>query len=246
MSALAAWFDSCQGPSHASVVQSLLRLSSRDPDDRTEYWTDDCAALGVARHVWQCSEEFEGDALVARSDRTVVISDATLYGENALHAELSAFGLTPIGEGAAPIILKAWERWGDDCASHLNGDYAFIIWDRVERRAVFCRDPVGRRALYVRVGPGPSVAAASRSRSLALGIEPLAQPNLHVVAAAASALPGGALESGYSGIVPVPAGATMSWSPKFGLRLVSQWQPPPFQVHSDETLEDAAKPQDPF
>ena len=178
--------------------------------------------------------------MVARSDRTVVISDATLYGANALAAELTAFGLPPAGQSAASVILRAWERWGDDCASHLNGDFAFIVWDRVGRRAIFCRDPVGRRALYVRSGPGPSLAASSRSRSLALGIEPLAPPNLHVVAAAASALPGGALESGYSGIVPVPAGATMSWSPKFGLQLVTQWQPPPFQVRSEESMEEAA------
>ena len=240
MSTLAAWFDSCRGPSHAAVVQSLLRLSSREQDDRTEYWTDDCAALGIARHVWQCAEEFEGDVLVARSDRTIVISDATLYGANALVAELSAFAPPPVVQNAASVILMAWERWGDDCASHLRGDFAFIVWDRVERRAVFGRDPVGRRALYVRSGPGPSLAVASSSRSLALGIEPRAQPNLHVVAAAASALPGGALESGYLGILPVPAGATMSWSPRAGLQLVSQWQPPPFQVRSHESMEEAA------
>ena len=178
--------------------------------------------------------------MVARSDRTVVVSDATLYNTNELVAELSAFGLPPVGSSAASVILGAWERWGDGCASQLNGDFAFIVWDRVERRAVFCRDLVGRRALYVRIGPGPSAAVGSRARSLALGVEPTAQPNLHVVAAAASALPGGALESGYQGIIPVPAGATMSWSARSGLQMVSQWQPPPFRARSDESMEEAA------
>jgi asparagine synthase (glutamine-hydrolysing) len=240
VSTLAAWFDTGRGPSPADVVQSLLRVSHREPDDRTEQWTDDGVALGVTRHSWQCSEEFEGSALVARSDRTVVISDATLYGTSALVAELSALGRPPGARDAASLILGAWELWGDACARHLNGDFAFIVWDRVERRAVFCRDLVGRRSLYVRPGPGPSLAAASRARAVALGVEPLAQPNLLVVAGAASALPGGALESGFAGVLPVPAGATMSWSPQSGLRLVSQWEPPPFQVRSAESMESAA------
>ena len=221
-------------------MESLLRLSPREPDDRAEYWTDDGVALAIARHDWQCSEEFEGSLLVARSERAVVISDATLYGTDALLSELSAFGLPPAGKGPAAVILRAWERWGDDCARHLRGDFAFIVWDRLERRALFSRDIVGRRVLYVRPGPGPGLVVASRARALALAVEPVAKPNLHVVAAAASALPGGSFESGYAGIRPVPAGATMSWSPKVGLQTVSQWQPPPFQVRSGESMEDAA------
>jgi asparagine synthase (glutamine-hydrolysing) len=222
-------------------VQSLLRVSSTGvDDDRTERWSDDSIALGIVRHGWQCSDEFEGSVLVARSNRAVVISDATLYGTDELVAELTANGLPPDGNAPATLILKAWERWGDDCAGHLNGDFAFIVWDRVERRAVFCRDPIGRRALYVRSGSGSTIAVASRARSLALGVEPIAQPNLHVVAAAASALPGGALESGYLGIVPVPAGATMCWSVKSGLQTVVQWEPPVFRVRSDVSLEEAA------
>jgi asparagine synthase (glutamine-hydrolysing) len=240
VSALAAWFDPRRGPPEAAVVESLLRLLPREPDDRMEYWTADGVALGIARHDWQCTEEFEGSVLVARSDRAVVISDATLYGTDSLLSELSAFGPPPPGKDPASVILRAWERWGDDCARHLRGDFAFIVWDRLERRALFCRDIVGRRALYVRSGPGSSIAVASRARALAVGVEPVARPNLHVVAAAASALPGGSLESGYAGIRPVPAGATMSWSPKLGLQTVSQWQPPPFQVRSNESMEDAA------
>lgn len=240
MSTLAAWFDSRQVAEPATVVRALLDLSDRTPNDLQERFSEDGVALGIARHDWQCTEEFEGSVLVARSERAVVISDATLYGTEALVAELSGFGLPPADRSPASLILRAWERWGDDCARYLRGDFAFIVWDRLNRRALFCRDIVGRRVLYLRSGPGQSLAVASRARALARAIEPLAPPNLHVVAAAASALPGGALESGYQGIRPVPAGATVSWNPTAGVQTVTQWEPPPFQVRSSEKMEEVA------
>ena len=37
----------------------------------------------------------------------------------------------------AALILHAYERWGDDCAAQLLGDFAFAIWDK-KRARLFC------------------------------------------------------------------------------------------------------------
>jgi asparagine synthase (glutamine-hydrolysing) len=43
----------------------------------------------------------------------------------------------------ADLVMHAYERWGDCCAEHLLGDFAFAIWDTSQRRIFCARDPVG-------------------------------------------------------------------------------------------------------
>lgn len=46
------------------------------------------------------------------------------------------------------FILKAYEKYGEDCPNHLQGDFAFFIWDR-DRRVLFgARDPLGQRVAF--------------------------------------------------------------------------------------------------
>jgi asparagine synthase (glutamine-hydrolysing) len=51
------------------------------------------------------------------------------------------------------LVLRAYDRWGEDCVSRLTGDFAFCVWDS-SRRQLFCaRDHFGVKPLYyARVG----------------------------------------------------------------------------------------------
>lgn len=46
------------------------------------------------------------------------------------------------------LVLKAYERWGADCAGHLLGDFAFALWDGKIRRLLLARDHFGIRPLF--------------------------------------------------------------------------------------------------
>jgi asparagine synthase (glutamine-hydrolysing) len=48
----------------------------------------------------------------------------------------------------ATAILLAYQLWRDECATRLSGDFAFVIWDRIGRRLLCARDPLGTRPLY--------------------------------------------------------------------------------------------------
>jgi asparagine synthase (glutamine-hydrolysing) len=53
----------------------------------------------------------------------------------------------------AEFVLRAYERWGEDCPRHLEGDFAFALWDP-RRRALFAaRDAFGVRPFYYFSGP---------------------------------------------------------------------------------------------
>ncbi len=48
----------------------------------------------------------------------------------------------------AELILKAYEKWGDDCVNHLIGDFAFAIWDDRQQRYFCARDHFGVKPFY--------------------------------------------------------------------------------------------------
>ncbi len=48
----------------------------------------------------------------------------------------------------ARLVALAYQTWGERLAEHLLGDYAFVIWDRAQRRLIGARDPHGNRQLY--------------------------------------------------------------------------------------------------
>lgn len=68
-------------------------------------------------------------------------------------------------------IAEAWERWGEECPSHLEGDFAFAIWDP-RTRTLFCaRDPFGVKPFVYAHLPGTLFAFASEPRALLANAE---------------------------------------------------------------------------
>lgn len=49
------------------------------------------------------------------------------------------------------LILKAYEKWQEDCPKHLIGDYTFVIWDQNKEKVFAARDHVGGRSLYYKL-----------------------------------------------------------------------------------------------
>lgn len=46
------------------------------------------------------------------------------------------------------VILKAYEKWGEDCVSHFRGMFAFAIWDESNQKLFCSRDRFGIKPFY--------------------------------------------------------------------------------------------------
>jgi asparagine synthase (glutamine-hydrolysing) len=67
---------------------------------------------------------------------------------------------------AGDVIAEAWRQWGADCVSHLEGDFAFAVWDPATRTLFAARDAFGVKPFLYAFLPGKLFAFASVARAL--------------------------------------------------------------------------------
>lgn len=63
------------------------------------------------------------------------------------------------------VVLHAYEEWGEDCLSRLNGQFAFAIWDGA--KLFLARDRLGEKPLYYAVRDGTFLFASEIKSLLA-------------------------------------------------------------------------------
>jgi asparagine synthase (glutamine-hydrolysing) len=66
------------------------------------------------------------------------------------------------------LVSLAFDRWGEEMCSHLQGDWALAAWDSRERRLLLARDACGNATLYYYEGKGFVAFASSLKALLAL------------------------------------------------------------------------------
>ena len=139
-------------PDGRSTLQRMTRsLQRRGPDDEGMY-LDESAALGVRRLSTIDLET--GHQPMSNEDGTVwVIHNGEIYNFRALRDRLERRGHRFRSRSDAEVIVHAYEEYGEDCASHLDGMFAFAIWDMEQRRLLLARDRMGEKPLYYYAGP---------------------------------------------------------------------------------------------
>ena len=74
-----------------------------------------------------------------------------IYNTNDLRRELIAAGYTFSTSSDTEVILTAYIHYGDEVAEHLNGIFAFAVWDSMRQRVFLCRDRFGVKPLFYAV-----------------------------------------------------------------------------------------------
>lgn len=194
--------------------------------------------LGVARHAWELPAG-EPQGVVHRGPLSIA-ADATLYYRSDLRAKLGAHGVhTEAGAGSAELILAAYEAFGAACVRHLEGDFAFVIWDGRFGRLFAARDFTGHRTLFHARAGGALLIASTIAGVLA---DPRVPRDLSMVTIATVAA-GMWLHShgtGYRAIDELPAGHTLTASRPDDTRIERYWEPPSAHMRGRESLADAS------
>jgi asparagine synthase (glutamine-hydrolysing) len=94
----------------------------------------------------------EAQPIVERD--AVLVADLRLDNREDLAATLGIADGDLATMPDSEVLLRAWRHWGDDCAEHLLGDFAFAIWDRAKGTLLLGRDHMGQRVIVYHLGEG--------------------------------------------------------------------------------------------
>jgi asparagine synthase (glutamine-hydrolysing) len=123
-----------------------------------------CCVMGVQRSVQTAAAHAD----LPRQGATVhIVADIQLHARDDLQSRLgiSPVEARPLSDEA--LVLRAYQRWGVECADLLVGDGVFALWDASAQRLICWRDAAGVRPLYYHHVPGRRLVISSDLQSIA-------------------------------------------------------------------------------
>jgi asparagine synthase (glutamine-hydrolysing) len=145
-SLVAAWGDDIQ-----TAWNEILADQYPQCDRDVSVWCDDGARCRIAAVRTRENDTSNDDIGIANA------SNCTAVFEGALAADIAPRG--------AEAAIAAYLRWGDECAAHLVGEFAFVLWDGDRRRFLVACDALGGRSLAY-FFDGQTFLASSRALAL--------------------------------------------------------------------------------
>lgn len=100
-------------------------------------------------------------------DRYTLTFNGEIYNYLELRTELEGRGFRFRTESDTEVLLAAWACHGEEMFRHLDGMFAFALWDRRDRVLVCARDRFGERPLYYQHDPGRHFVFGSEMKALA-------------------------------------------------------------------------------
>jgi asparagine synthase (glutamine-hydrolysing) len=140
------------GAAQASDLERMgATLRHRGPDGRKVALD---GPVGVGHCLMRVNQEdlFEAQPIRHRAADLTLAADCRIDNREELAGQ---FGISPAELRDLPdsaLILHAYVKWGEQCAEHLLGDFAFAIWDGAAGKLVLGRDHMGQRTIFYHQG----------------------------------------------------------------------------------------------
>lgn len=120
-------------------------LAHRGPDAEGE-WTHSNKHVGFGHKRLSVIDLESGMQPMAVESGNCIVFNGEIYNHIELRRELGT-GLFRT-KSDTEVILRAYEKWGEECLDRLRGMFAFAIWDEQERKLFCARDRFGIKPFY--------------------------------------------------------------------------------------------------
>jgi asparagine synthase (glutamine-hydrolysing) len=227
VSGIVALFRLDGAPVAQAVLDAMLDAQShRGPDARGSH-VDGSIGLGHGLLATTLEDTLVQQPLRDRRAERWLVADARLDNRDELFADGLAASRAPAQVSDAELLLEAYDRWGDACATHLVGDFAFALWDAPRRRLFCARDHLGVRQLYYH-RDARTFRCASEMQPLFA--DPSVRKRPHRVSVGLYLIDeySEREQTLYDGVLALPAGHTMVVTPE-RFRVGAYWRPDPWK-----------------
>ncbi|HEX4700780.1 MAG TPA: asparagine synthase (glutamine-hydrolyzing), partial [Pseudonocardiaceae bacterium] len=223
MCGITGWvaFDRDLTREQVTLDEMTETMACRGPDDRGT-WSARHAALGHRRlAVIDIDGGTQPMSLDTPNGPLAMVYSGETYNYTELRDELRKRGHRFRTESDTEVVLHGYLEWGASVAEHLNGMYAFAIWDARDEKLVMVRDRMGIKPFYYYPTPngvlfGSEPKAILANPLAAREIDPDGLRELFMF----SKTPGAAVWSGMREVVP----GTVVTVDHNGLREHVYWQ----------------------
>jgi asparagine synthase (glutamine-hydrolysing) len=158
-------------PDGERLRAAIEALAHRGPND-SGIFKADRVALGSTR-LSIIDIDGGSQPMTNEDGSVVVVYNGEIWNYRALRGELSARGHRFRTQSDTEVLVHGYEEWGDDVVDHLDGMFAFAVWDVTSERLLLARDRLGKKPLYVRLTEqGLAFGSDARSVFLVTGDRP--------------------------------------------------------------------------
>jgi asparagine synthase (glutamine-hydrolysing) len=122
-------------------------LEHRGPDDKGLF-IENNIGLGHRRLSILDVSAAGHQPFLSENGRYVIIYNGEIYNFKDFYPELRSNGFDIRTSSDTEVLLKLFELYGTKMLNRLNGMFAFVIWDKKERKLTAVRDRMGVKPLY--------------------------------------------------------------------------------------------------
>jgi asparagine synthase (glutamine-hydrolysing) len=134
-------------PISKEILEKMNRsIIHRGPDEDGFYLTD---TVGLASRRLSIIDLIGGKQPITNEDQTLwIVFNGEIYNYRELRGYLEKHGHRFQTQSDTETILHLYEEFGTECVQHLDGIFAFAIWNDKTNELVLARDRMGIKPMY--------------------------------------------------------------------------------------------------
>lgn len=171
MCGIFAWWSAVAVPQGAHrSLQAVTALLPRGPDEQ-HVWSNEERTVHLAHCRLKITGE-NGSQPLWNTDRSLAaVVNGQFYHYNRLRAQCEQNSYVFQSDSDSELLIALYQQYGVECLHHLDGEFAFVLWDRNHNRIFAARDRSGVKPLKYIHNNGELVFASEAKAFFASGWE---------------------------------------------------------------------------
>lgn len=122
-------------------------MKHRGPDDEGIFLEEN-VGLGFVRLSIIDLSPAGHQPMSSHDERYVIVYNGEIYNYIELRNDLKSLGHSFKTNSDTEVLLASYIEWGEECLHRFNGMWAFVIYDRIQKRIFAARDRYGIKPFY--------------------------------------------------------------------------------------------------
>lgn len=125
-----------------TTIPLIRHVLQHRATDGMNVWADQYIAMAHCKLAMNEAEQQQH--LPLETEDLVITADIRLDNRPSLLQQTGA----PADCSDTILLLHAWNKWKEACVTHLEGEFAICIWDKIRQQCFLATDHIGFRSLY--------------------------------------------------------------------------------------------------